>query len=95
MTTRTFNGNEIEWMMGNDRDNPFNGVVLVTPLEGTEGGYQMKEVVVKHPDGKLYMFTYYYDTDHGMTLSSEAPTRKFEAVEVKAVPTTTYKYEPV
>jgi|GEM_PF-3540382 len=89
MPTRTFNGNEIEWLMQSDR------VVQTTPVEGLEGGYQMKEVVVDHPDGKLYRFTYYYDTEHGMTMSSEEPDGKFEAIEVKAVPITTYRYEPV
>jgi len=91
MPTKTFNGNEIEWLMGEtDR------IVQTIPLEGTsDAGYQMKDVIVKHPDGRLYKFTYYYDTEHGMTMSSEHPDRGFEAVEVKAVPITTYRYEPV
>lgn len=95
MPKRQFNGREIEWLMGHDEDNPYDGIVQETPLEGTDGGYQTKSVVAKHPDGKLYRFTYYYDTDHGMTLSDEDPDRVFEAVEVKAVPVTTYKYVPV
>lgn len=95
MATRTFNGREIEWLMGNDEDHPHDSIVETTPVGGTDGGYQMKDVVVKHPDGKLYQFTYYYDDEHGMNWSSEDPDMLFEAVEVEAVPTTTYKYVPV
>jgi len=90
MPTRTFNGNEIEWLVHeSDR------VIQTIPVEGTDAGYQMKDVVVRHPDGKLYKFTYYYDTEHGMTMSSEHPDRGFEAIEVKAVQITTTRYEPV
>lgn len=95
MAIRKFNGKEIEWLMGNDEDNPFSGVVQTTPVEGTCDGYQMKEVIVKHPDGKLYRFTYCYDSEHGITPTTERPEQEFEAVEVQAVPTTTYKYVPV
>jgi len=95
MATRNFNGREIEWLMGNDEDSPFDGIVHTEPLEGTDGGYQMKDVVVRHPDGKFYKFTYYYDDDHGMTRSHEDPGGTFEATEVKRVEVTTYRYVPV
>lgn len=95
MAARQFSGREIEFLMGKDEDNPYNGVVKSTPLEGTEAGYQMLEVVVKHPDGKLYQFIYYYNDDHGMNWSYEDPDRMFPATEVKAVETITYDYIPV
>jgi len=95
MSNKTFNGREIEWLMGNDEDNPFDGVVDETPLEGTDGGYQMKEVVVRHPDGKFYRFVYYYDDNHGMTLSHENPDGDFPAVEVERRVVKTYTYVPV
>lgn len=80
--------------MGHDEDNPYHGVVEVTPLEGQDCGYQMKDIVVRHPDGKFYKFTYYYDDD-GMTRSSEYPEDEFPAVEVKCVEEITYTYVPV
>lgn len=95
MPKRMFNGHEIDFLMGRDEDNPYEGVIYEKELGMGDGGYQEKKVVVKHPDGKLYSFVFLYDSEHGIYPTSEHPEDLVEAVEVKAVETKTYKYVPV
>lgn len=96
MPRRTFNGHEIAFLMGMDEDHPKNFVVA-RRAKSTRNNYQCDEVVVKHPDGKLYQFDFLYNDEHGIYPCCEWPNGTLgsaEAIEVEPVEVVTITYRP-
>lgn len=92
--TRSFNGHEVAFLMGwaegHDRDFVLHREVLGRRSDG----YEHAQVVVEHPDGKLYQFEVRYDDEHGIIPCLSRPNELTEAVEVEAVEVVTTVYRP-
>jgi hypothetical protein len=94
IATRQFNGNEVAFLMGWAEDSKHDFVVHREKLGRRHDGYEYDQVVVKHPDGKLYQFEVAYDDEHGIIPCCERPNDLIPAIEVEPVEVVTIAYRP-